>query len=147
MGSVFEKFSPAMRLRIVINFAKLVAEMHNLGIGHHDLHSNNIVIDPKTKKITILDADSFWKFPNTREAWKVANGILNVDLSSIFRGNDIIFYHYGEKLGYTYAMAFFVTYMHHYVGHNSLGPQIKKIIRARLEQYIKDRFPTYWPKP
>jgi len=145
LGSFFEKLSPAMRLKTVINLAKLMSGMHNMGIGHKDPHLCNFAIDPETKRVTVLDAKYLFKFPKMRSE-NLAKNIFYLLLNLFERGH-VIFSNEDRKMNYTYTLAFFVTYMHHYVGHNALGPQIKKEIKKRLEQYLEKQFPEFWLGP
>lgn len=45
-------------LRLSISLARAIRKLHNIGLAHSDLSSNNVLIDPKTGSAVVIDIDS-----------------------------------------------------------------------------------------
>ena len=45
-------------LRLSISLARAIRKLHNIGLAHSDLSSNNVLIDPKSGSAVVIDIDS-----------------------------------------------------------------------------------------
>ena len=61
-GITYETFELAevpllKRIRVIINLMKNLHKMHEMGIAHLDLHSNNVIVNPETGESRFIDFD------------------------------------------------------------------------------------------
>ena len=52
---VFENMSEEMREKAFINFWKARGDLHQAGFSHNDMHGGNIMVDPETGEVGIID--------------------------------------------------------------------------------------------
>lgn len=80
------------------NIYSKVRELHKLGIYHGDLHSNNIVIEPETEEIKIIDFERSMLFEDMyedrEEIIKKINSFLEIEFNTVEEIIDFDFYMY-----------------------------------------------------
>jgi len=121
-------FSQEQKKNIFRQLGEQIARVHNASIAHGDFHLKNVVVEPQSTKVTLID------FGNAKIIESETERIMETDLDL-----DNILVHIQHVIDKRESSALVTEFINSYLAHINLNNKKKKRLEIELSHYLEDK--------